>query len=120
MMGSITLASLLLVAGAQGPIASGEDLGMALSACIRGAAPQTGSEVEIRFQLTARGTLAGRPVVATVRAGTITEAERTLKATMLDALRRCTPFRLDDDFARAIAGRPLTLRVRTQGPAVLI
>lgn len=120
MMNAIALVSLLLAADAQGPIASADDLSAALSACIRGGPPEAGSEVEIHFALTARGTITGKPSVSTVRGGTVTAAERALKATMLDALRRCTPFRLDAGFARDVAGRPLTLRVRAHGPAVLI
>lgn len=46
--------------------------------------------------------------------------QRDLKATMFDALRRCTPFALAPDFAHAVAGRSLTLRILTGGRAALV
>jgi hypothetical protein len=117
--GAVVLAALLLAADTR-PIGTLPELGAALAACVRGDAPAAGSQLEVRFTLSARGTLQGKPVVVLARAVTSMAAERDLKATVLDALRRCTPFSLSPAFARAVAGRSLTLKVLTGGRAVVV
>jgi hypothetical protein len=123
MSGAIAMAGfagLLLVAGTQAPIASFDDLGRAVAACIRSDEPVAGSEVELRFTLTQRGTILGKPTIVMARAVTSMAAQRALVTTVFEALRRCTPFPLAPAFAQAVAGRPVTLRVRTGGQAVTV
>lgn len=73
-------------------------------------------EITARFALRRDGTLIGTPRI-TFTAGTPdADARQNLVRATLTSIRRCTPARLTPALGRAIAGRPLALRLIDRGP----
>ncbi|MDR7037068.1 MULTISPECIES: hypothetical protein [Methylobacterium] len=73
-------------------------------------------QITARFALRRDGTLIGTPRI-TFTAGTPDAAARSsLVRATLTSIRRCTPARITPALGRAIAGRPLALRLIDRGP----
>ncbi|MDP4023792.1 hypothetical protein Q8W71_14250 [Methylobacterium sp. NEAU 140] len=91
----------------------------ALAACWRAPAAitgQAGIEVTARLALRRDGGLVGRPRI-TYAAGVAGPARALLVRATLDGLDRCTPARITPALGRAIAGRPVALRLVYRPPA---
>lgn len=89
-----------------------------LAACW--SAPQSiagasGVEITARLSLRRDGSLIGPPRI-TYAAGVIDRQRTTLVRATLDALRDCTPARISAGLGRAIAGRPVALRLVYRPP----
>lgn len=84
----------------------------ALAACWQPpeGAGDTGVEVTARFSLRRDGSLIAAPRIV-FTAGVSGEGRRRLARATLAALRACTPARITPDLGRAIAGRPIALRL---------
>lgn len=93
------------------PVATTGELVATLQGCFKPPDRVAGSQVTVSFRLTGRGTLQGRPQIASSASITGEGDRRALDAAVLDALRRCTPISLTPAFAASVAGRVLTLRL---------
>lgn len=69
-----------------------------------------GAEVTARFSLRRDGSLIGAPRIV-FAAGVSGEGRRRLARATLAAVKACTPARITPDLGRAIAGRPIALRL---------
>ena len=74
-----------------------------------------GVEITARLSLRRDGSLIGPPQI-TYAAGVIDRRRATLVRATLDALRACTPARISPALGRAIAGRPVALRLVYRPP----
>lgn len=71
-----------------------------------------GASLVVRFALSAEGVAIAPPVVTAVRLPPGVREDRALLAREADAvIRTCTPVPLSAALGRAIAGRPLTIRI---------
>lgn len=89
-----------------------------LAACWTVASPLDGTDgVEITARLSLRrdGSLIGPPRI-TYAAGVSDRQRATLVRVTLDALQACTPARISAGLGRAIAGRPVALRLVYRPP----
>ena len=74
-----------------------------------------GVEITARLSLRRDGSLIGAPRI-TYAAGVIDRQRAALVRATLDALRACTPARIGTGLGRAIAGRPVALRLVYRPP----
>ena len=74
-----------------------------------------GVEITARLSLRRDGSLIGPPRI-TYAAGVIDRQRAALVRATLDALRACTPARIGTGLGRAIAGRPVALRLVYRPP----
>lgn len=74
-----------------------------------------GVEITARLSLRRDGSLIGPPRI-TYAAGVIDRQRAALVRATLDALRDCTPARISAGLGRAIAGRPVALRLVCRPP----
>ncbi len=90
-----------------------------LAACWQPPEGASDQEIEVtaRFSLRRDGSLIAVPRIV-FTAGVSGEGRRRLAKATLAALRACTPARITPDLGRAIAGRPIALRLvqRRRGP----
>jgi len=69
-----------------------------------------GTEITIRFSLNRAGEIMGEPRFTYSTATLSHEVRAAYQRAIVDALNRCTPFRLSGGFGAAIAGRPISTR----------
>jgi hypothetical protein len=83
-----------------------------LSACIHAPGESVGSELTIVFALKRDGSLLGQPKITHSHLLRDADAQRAFVADAIGALAKCLPTGVTDDLGGAIAGRPLSIRIR--------
>ncbi|MFG1397063.1 hypothetical protein [Roseixanthobacter pseudopolyaromaticivorans] len=92
------------------PVETVAELSKALYACWAPPPGTAGSEITLRFGLTAKGELRGKPLATySVLTGDL-ETQRAFVAAAILALSRCTPIRMSEQLARVVASRVWTMR----------
>jgi hypothetical protein len=80
--------------------------------------PPLGARGEINFLIRVSfrrdGEMLGSPFLIFQTSGVIEDERRIYRAAVEDALKRCAPFRLSEEFANGMAGRPITLHIIEQ------
>ncbi len=79
--------------------------------------PTEGAMATVRFSLRRNGTLFGQPRVTWETRGTRPELQDAFTASIVNAVRNCTPMRLSPRFGASIAGRPFTIRFHGRAPS---
>ncbi len=114
----LLVAAILVGSDPPPPIATLRDLGPAFRACFRSPDHAEGSQVTVRFSLTSRGTILGKPVVTYSRLFGSMSSQRAFVTAVVESIWRCTPLNITSQFGQAIAGRPLSIRVIGGAPAL--
>ncbi|MEP9367949.1 hypothetical protein [Xanthobacter sp. VNH20] len=92
------------------PVETLAELSKALYACWAPPPGTAGSEITLRFGLTAKGELRGKPLATySVLTGDV-ETQRAFVAAAILALSRCTPIRMSEQLGRVVASRVWTMR----------
>jgi hypothetical protein len=87
-----------------------------IDACVSQQGPwRAAGDITLSFSLRRDGTLIGRPHVAFFRAPPGESDRQALIEDAASALGRCLPARLTEGLGGAIAGRPLTFRLKING-----
>jgi hypothetical protein len=96
------------------PLDTIKELHAAFFACWKGPPPEQsrpGTEITVRFTLTRSGEIQGEPGFTFLSRDLPPEIRAAYQRSIVDALRRCTPFPLTPALGNATAGRPHALRV---------
>ena len=75
-----------------------------------------GSELTLRFSLAHDGTLRGPPMIAYADLKGPLEIQRLFVTTMIDALQKCTPIPMTDDFAKIASQKMILFKVPSPPP----
>jgi hypothetical protein len=78
--------------------------------------PDTGVMATVRFSLRRDGSLFGQPRVTWETKRSDPDLRRRFTASVVAAIRACTPMRLSQPLGAAIAGRPLSIRFHGRAP----
>lgn len=108
-----TIATVRASAAAErgGPIDTLSGVGRALRACWEAPPGEpTGAEVTVRLAFRRDGSVLGEPRITFYRGAREREAGERFRASVVAALRRCTPLPLTPAFGAAVAGRPFSIR----------
>ncbi|MFG1420255.1 hypothetical protein [Roseixanthobacter liquoris] len=92
------------------PVETIAQLSQALYACWRPPPGTSGSEITLRFGLTAKGEVRGKPLATYSVLTGDAETQRAFVAAAILALSQCTPIRMSEELGRVVASRVLTLR----------
>lgn len=92
------------------PAENVEQLFQALYACWVPPPGTAGSEITLRFGLTAKGEVRGKPLATYSVLTGDAETQRAFVAAAILALSRCTPVRMSEQLSRVVASRVLILR----------
>ncbi|NVO12918.1 MAG: hypothetical protein HXX10_02670 [Rhodoplanes sp.] len=95
------------------PIGSLQALAAALRTCWvppPGDQRRAGMQMSVRFGMSRAGALMGAPLVTYATPGVNADTRRVYRDAITASLDRCTPLRLSEGFAVAVAGRPLNVR----------
>ncbi|MFG1424849.1 hypothetical protein [Roseixanthobacter glucoisosaccharinicivorans] len=92
------------------PVETLAQLSKALYACWAPPPGTAGSEITLRFGLTAKGEVRGKPLATYSVLTGDAETQRAFVAAAILALSRCTPIRMSEQLGRVVASRVLTLR----------
>lgn len=95
------------------PVRSFGELSDALTACWSPPPGTQGFEITLRFGLTGKGELRGKPLATHSVLPGPPDIQRAFVAAAIMALSDCTPVRMSEDFARIAASRVLNLRFRS-------
>lgn len=77
----------------------------------------SGAMATVRFSIRRDGSLFGQPRVTWESRGADPALRRRFTASIVEAVRDCTPMRLSPRFGAAIAGRPFTIRFHGRAPS---
>jgi hypothetical protein len=92
------------------------ELFMALNQCLLQAPTDTaGSEMTVVFSLKRDGSLLGKPRISHTKLLGDRDAQSRFAAAVLAAFDKCLPLKISAGLGGAIAGRPLSIRVISQG-----
>ena len=75
-----------------------------------------GSELTLRFSLAHDGTLRGPPMITYSDLKGSLETQRLFATTMIDALQKCTPIPMTDDFAKIASQKMILFKVPSPPP----
>ncbi|MFH1556852.1 MAG: hypothetical protein ABII76_18680 [Pseudomonadota bacterium] len=92
------------------PVETMAELSQVLYACWAPPPGTAGSEITLRFGLTAKGEVRGKPLATYSVLTGDAETQRAFVAAAILALSRCTPVRMSEQLGRVVASRVLTLR----------
>lgn len=92
------------------PVENVEQLFQVLYACWKPPAGTAGSEITLRFGLTAKGEVRGKPLATYSVLTGDAETQRAFVAAAILALSQCTPVRMSEQLSRVVASRVLILR----------
>jgi hypothetical protein len=98
-------------AAAQNPVANARDVRTALRACwiLPGdGAPQ---QISVRFGFNRDGQVVGQPLITYENPPPSEEARAAVRDALAQALARCAPLPLSDEFRKVISVRPITVRL---------
>lgn len=79
--------------------------------------PTDGAMATVRFSLRRDGTVFGQPRVTWETRRSNPDLQAAFTASILAAVRNCTPMRLSPRFGASIAGRPFTIRFHGRAPS---
>lgn len=79
--------------------------------------PNDGAMATVRFSLRRDGTVFGQPRVTWETRRSNPDLQAAFTASIMDAVRNCTPMRLSPRFGASIAGRPFTIRFHGRAPS---
>jgi hypothetical protein len=91
------------------PVDRAIDVPDAIAACWRPPASTVPQQITIRVSFSRAARPVGEPKITFVQAPT-PQAKAALKASLLEAMKRCAPLPLSPSLGRAIAGRPFAIR----------
>lgn len=97
------------------PVNSFDDLSRALFACWVPPPGTMGFEITLRFGLTGKGELRGKPLATYSVLPGPPDLQRAFVAAAILALSNCTPVLMTEAFARVAAARVLTIRLVATG-----
>lgn len=98
------------------PANSFDDLSRVLLACWAPPPGTIGFEITLRFGLTGKGELRGKPLATYSVLNGPPELQRAFVAAAILALNNCTPVLMTEGFARVAAARVLNIRLVSTGP----
>lgn len=87
-----------------------------LDSCVPLVPGSEGSEMTLRFSLTHDGALRGPPMVTYSNLKGSTETQRLFATTVLDALRKCAPIPMTDEFGKIASSKMILWKVRSPPP----
>jgi hypothetical protein len=97
------------------PLNSISQIGGRLAECWH--APQTGSpqiiEVTVRLRFSRNGAVTGEPRTAFIRADSVPGLREKINASIIAAIKACTPLSFTPSLGAAVAGRMLAIRFRS-------
>lgn len=96
------------------------EIGPALRRCWKPppmSGPTDGAMATVRFSLRRDGTIFGQPRVTWETRRSNPDLQAAFTASILAAVRNCTPMRLSPRFGASIAGRPFTIRFHGRAPS---
>ncbi|MFG1280453.1 hypothetical protein V5F34_00060 [Xanthobacter autotrophicus] len=97
------------------PVNSFDELSRALFACWAPPPGTVGFEITLRFGLTGKGELRGKPLATYSVLSGPPDLQRAFVAAAVLALSDCTPVLMTEAFARVAAARVLTVRFTSSG-----
>ena len=114
---TLTMTSNVRAGEAEHVINGIDDISRAVGTCW--ISPPLGTRTEIDFLMRVsfrrNGELLGPPFLIFQTAGVSEDERRRYRTAAGDALKRCTPLRLSEQFASGMAGHPITLRITARG-----
>ena len=97
------------------PVDSFDALSRALNACWAPPPGTVGFEITLRFGLTGKGELRGKPLATYSVLTGPPDLQRAFVAAAILAISNCTPVRMTEAFARVAASRVLIIRFMSTG-----
>jgi hypothetical protein len=79
--------------------------------CARTPAASEGSELTLRFSLTPYGALRGKLMITYSKLAGSSEEQRVFVSGVLDAVEKCLPVPLTEDFGKIVAQKMIVLRI---------
>jgi hypothetical protein len=99
------------VAAAQSSIAHTHDVRAALQACCIAPGDGAPRQVSVRFSFNRDGQAVGQPLITYENPQPSEEGRAAVRNALAQALARCTPLPLADEFRKVISVHPITVRL---------
>jgi hypothetical protein len=98
-------------AAAQDPIAHARDVRAALRACWIAPGDQVPRQISVRFSFNRDGQVVGQPLITYENPQPSEESRAAVRDALAQALARCTPLPLSDEFRKVISVHPIAVRL---------
>jgi hypothetical protein len=95
---------------ARDPISSAREVRGALQACWVAPADGAAQQISVRFSFNQDGRAVGQPLITYVNPQPSEQARAAVREAVTQAVARCEPLPLSDDFRKVVSVRPITVR----------
>jgi hypothetical protein len=96
---------------AEDPIAHARDVRAALRACWIAPGHEAPGQISVRFSFNREGQVVGQPLITYENPQPSEEGRAAVRDALAQALTRCTPLPLSDEFRKVISVHPIAVRL---------